>query len=150
MISDAGPRRWKPAEVATVQQVANFLARAISQAEYEEQRHDYVSRLENLDRQKTEFLSTVSHELRTPLTSIQGYLELLLEGEVGPMSSGQRHMLGVIERNTNRLRGPRDLTGAAARGALRARDPLSSISNRCSSAYKLEAAGPAWGPPARD
>src|SRR5205814_9516336 len=66
VISDAGPRRWKPAEVATVQQVANFLARAISQAEYEERRHDYVSRLENLDRQKTEFLSTVSHELRTP------------------------------------------------------------------------------------
>ncbi len=105
VIGDTGPRRWKPAEVATVQQVANFLARAISQAEYEEQRDDYVSRLENLDRQKTEFLSTVSHELRTPLTSIQGYLELLLEGEVGPMSSGQRHMLGVIERNTSRLRG---------------------------------------------
>jgi signal transduction histidine kinase len=105
VISDAGPRCWKPAEVATVQQVANFLARAISQAEYEERRHDYVSRLENLDRQKTEFLSTVSHELRTPLTSIQGYLELLLEGEVGPMPADQRHMLGVIERNTNRLRG---------------------------------------------
>jgi two-component system phosphate regulon sensor histidine kinase PhoR len=105
VISDAGPRHWKPAEVATAQQVANFLARAISQAEYEERRHDYVSRLENLDRQKTEFLSTVSHELRTPLTSIQGYLELLLEGEVGPVPAEQRHMLGVIERNTNRLRG---------------------------------------------
>jgi len=105
VISGSGPRRWKSAEVETVQQVANFLARAISQAEYEERRSDYVSRLENLDQQMTEFLSTVSHELRTPLTSIQGYLELLLEGEAGPMSADQQHMLGVIERNTSRLRG---------------------------------------------
>jgi signal transduction histidine kinase/CHASE3 domain sensor protein len=103
--TDGGRRHWTEAEAALVQQVATFLARAITQAEYELQHGEYVSRLENLDRQKTEFLSTVSHELRTPLTSIQGYLELLLEGEVGPLGADQRHMLGVIERNTTRLRG---------------------------------------------
>jgi signal transduction histidine kinase/CHASE3 domain sensor protein len=103
--TDAGPRHWTAAQAATVQQVATFLARAISQAEVEAQRGEYVSRLEHLDRQKTEFLSTVSHELRTPLTSIQGYLELLLEGEVGPLGPDQQHMLGIIERNTVRLRG---------------------------------------------
>jgi signal transduction histidine kinase len=103
--TDDGPRHWTAAEVATVQQVATFLARAINQAEYETQRGEYIGRLEDLDRQKTEFLSTVSHELRTPLTSIQGYLELLLEGEVGALTSDQQHMLGVIERNTTRLRG---------------------------------------------
>jgi two-component system phosphate regulon sensor histidine kinase PhoR len=103
--TDAGPRRWTDAEATLVQQAATFLARAITQTEYEAQRAEYVARLENLDRQKTDFLSTVSHELRTPLTSIQGYLELLLEGDAGPLGSQQQHMLGVIERNAVRLRG---------------------------------------------
>jgi two-component system phosphate regulon sensor histidine kinase PhoR len=103
--TDTGPRHWTDAEAAMAQQIATFLARAITEAEHAARRREYVDRLEDLDRQKTEFLSTVSHELRTPLTSIQGYLELLLEGEVGPVDDSQRHMLGVIERNTVRLRG---------------------------------------------
>ena len=105
VVNDTGPRAWTNAEAETVQQVATFLARAITQAGYEAQRAEYVARLEHLDRQKTEFLSTVSHELRTPLTSIQGYLELLLGGDVGPLAADQQHMLAVIERNSVRLRG---------------------------------------------
>jgi len=100
-----GPRAWTATEVAVVQQVANFLARAIVQAEHDGQVTEYTSRLEGLDRQKTEFLSTVSHELRTPLTSIQGYLELLRDGDAGPVDPDQQHMLGIIERNAARLRG---------------------------------------------
>jgi signal transduction histidine kinase len=103
--TDTGPRRWTDAEAAMAQQIATFLARAITETEHAAQRREYISRLESLDRQKTEFLATVSHELRTPLTSIQGYLELMLEGEVGPLGEDQRHMLGVVERNTVRLRG---------------------------------------------
>lgn len=103
VLTDEGPRPWSDSAVATIQQTATFLARAITQAEYENQRADYVTRLEHLDRQKTEFLSTVSHELRTPLTSIQGYLELILEDEA--LGGQQRHMLTVIERNAARLRG---------------------------------------------
>jgi signal transduction histidine kinase len=100
-----GPRAWTATEVAVVQQVANFVARAIVQAEQDAHVTEYTARLEGLDRQKTEFLSTVSHELRTPLTSIQGYLELLRDGEAGPVDPGQLHMLGIIERNATRLRG---------------------------------------------
>lgn len=105
VMMDAGPRDWTASEAAFVQQVANFLARAIVQAENDAQRAEYTAQLESLDRQKTEFLSTVSHELRTPLTSIQGYLELLREGDAGPVPDEQQHMLAIIDRNATRLRG---------------------------------------------
>jgi len=35
-------------------------------------------KLEDLDRQKSDFISTVSHELRTPITSIKAFVELLM------------------------------------------------------------------------
>jgi signal transduction histidine kinase/HAMP domain-containing protein len=56
-----------------------------------------------LQRMKDEFVATVTHELRTPLTSIAGYVELLLDGEGGPVTDDQRKFLRVIERNSERL-----------------------------------------------
>jgi signal transduction histidine kinase len=60
-------------------------------------------RLRELDRMKDQFVSTVSHELRTPLSAIVGYLELVLEGEVGPVPDDQRRFLEIVNRNCNRL-----------------------------------------------
>ncbi len=40
-------------------------------------------RLEELDQQKSEFISIASHQLRTPLTAIRGYISLALEGSYG-------------------------------------------------------------------
>jgi signal transduction histidine kinase len=57
-------------------------------------------RLRELDTLKDEFVALASHELRTPLTSINGYLELLLEG---PLTDDQRSFGDIISRNTQRL-----------------------------------------------
>ncbi|MDX6517519.1 MAG: hypothetical protein QOF50_365 [Gaiellaceae bacterium] len=56
-----------------------------------------------LDRMKDDFVSTISHELRTPLTSINGYLEVLLDGDAGKVSAEQAGFLGVIRKNSDRL-----------------------------------------------
>jgi signal transduction histidine kinase len=55
------------------------------------------------ERMKDEFVSLISHELRTPLSSILGYLELVLDDEVQPLTDQQRTYLHTVERNAHRL-----------------------------------------------
>ena len=56
-----------------------------------------------VDRLKSDLISIVSHELRSPLTSIKGYLDLLVEGELGEVSEEHKQYLELILSNTNRL-----------------------------------------------
>jgi signal transduction histidine kinase/HAMP domain-containing protein len=62
-----------------------------------------VTREREVDRLKTEFVALVSHELRTPLTSIKGYVDLLIDGEVGAVNDDQHDFLGVVQANADRL-----------------------------------------------
>ena len=65
-----------------------------------------------LERAKSEFLSSISHELRTPLTSILGYAALLREDSEGIPEAGD--YIDVIERNASRqLRLVEDLLSIA-------------------------------------
>ena len=65
--------------------------------------HREVTAERRAERAKDEFVALASHELRTPLTSIRGYLEMLVEGDVGEVPADQRRVLGIIERNADRL-----------------------------------------------
>jgi PAS domain S-box-containing protein len=62
-----------------------------------------ISERREVDRLKSEFVSTVSHELRTPLTSIRGALGLLAAGVLGELSPEVREILSLAERNSVRL-----------------------------------------------
>ena len=50
------------------------------------------------------FVSMVSHELRTPLTSVIGFLELVLSGAAGPITSESERLLGMARRSSDRLK----------------------------------------------
>jgi len=57
-----------------------------------------VTYLKELDRIKSEFVSTVSHDLRSPLTTVRGYADLV--GALGPVTEQQQQALDKIRRAT--------------------------------------------------
>ncbi len=97
------PRDWLPSEIDLVRAIASELGAALRHAQLYEAERDMVHRLRELDEVKSDFASSISHELRSPLTSITGYVEMLRDHEAGPLTSEQDHMLGVVQRNTDRL-----------------------------------------------
>jgi two-component system phosphate regulon sensor histidine kinase PhoR len=57
-----------------------------------------------VERLKRDLVATVSHELRTPLTAIQATVSMLHEGDGGPLSEMQQRLVGLLDRNADRLR----------------------------------------------
>jgi signal transduction histidine kinase len=51
-----------------------------------------------VDRMKSEFLSTAAHELRTPMASIYGFVEILLSD--GGLNAAQQEYLEIVDRQS--------------------------------------------------
>lgn len=62
-------------------------------------------RLIQLDQARKEFYRNVSHELSTPMTPIVGYVRLLIDAELGPVTPQQLRALTAIDECAARLRG---------------------------------------------
>lgn len=60
-------------------------------------------RLQELDRQKTEFLSIVSHQLRTPLSILKGYIELIKDGAYGKPGAKMVKILDDMDTSNEHL-----------------------------------------------
>jgi two-component system NtrC family sensor kinase len=54
-----------------------------------------ITHLKELDRIKSDFVSTVSHDLRSPLTAILGYVELI--DRAGPVTEQQREFIRRVQ-----------------------------------------------------
>jgi signal transduction histidine kinase len=61
------------------------------------------SRLRELDRMKSDFVSIASHQLRTPLTATKGYVSMLLEGTYGVISDKVERALKMLYASNERL-----------------------------------------------
>lgn len=64
-----------------------------------------LNRITELNQLKTNFISNISHELRTPLAHMLGYMELLKDESLGPVSEDQAHAIQVLLKSYNRLHG---------------------------------------------
>lgn len=85
---------WTTEEVDAALEIGRDLGRAVLHARLFEE-------LQQLDRYKTEMISTLSHELKNPLTAIMGHLELLESGE----GASPERSLAAMGRATLRLSG---------------------------------------------
>ncbi|MCB9667299.1 MAG: hybrid sensor histidine kinase/response regulator [Myxococcales bacterium] len=66
--------------------------------------HESNRRLEHMARLRRDFLRNITHELATPLTPVIGYVGLLLEEQLGPLSPLQKQSLTSMRNSAERLR----------------------------------------------
>lgn len=62
-----------------------------------------ISHLKEMDRLKSEFISTVSHELRTPLTAIRASLGMINSEMFGTLPGEARQLTDIAQESTERL-----------------------------------------------
>ncbi len=94
-VADTKPRSWQEEEIRLLESVGQEVAESI-------ERLRLIEDLQEALQAKEEMIQNVSHELRTPLTLIRGYLELLMDESLGPLTPEQREAVQVMLRNADR------------------------------------------------
>lgn len=62
-----------------------------------------LEKTKRLDRQKTEFLSIAAHQLRTPMSGIKWLVNMVAEGDLGPVSAEATEQLNKGKENIDRM-----------------------------------------------
>ncbi len=64
--------------------------------------HDITLEKE-LENMKDDFLHSITHDLKSPLTSVQGFLNLFIEGELGAVTQDQIRYLKIMIHSSGKL-----------------------------------------------
>ena len=67
------------------------------------QLRERAEHLADVEKAKSEFLNLASHELRGPAATLRGYLSMLEDGTLGPLSEGLRHALPVLQAKASQI-----------------------------------------------
>jgi len=81
-------------EVGDLVESFNIMSNTIKEKEEEARKTDIA---------KDEFLAMITHELKTPLVPIQGYSDLLLSENLGPLTDKQKDRLTIIKSSATSL-----------------------------------------------
>lgn len=71
--------------------------------EHEKMISSQLKSLQELSKQKNEFLAIITHELKTPLVPIIGYTDMLLTQKFGELTEKQQNSLNSIRTNSKSL-----------------------------------------------
>ncbi|MBZ0321074.1 MAG: GAF domain-containing protein [Anaerolineae bacterium] len=64
---------------------------------------DAYRRLQSLNEFREELVHNISHDLRSPMTFVKGYIELMRELMLGPLTDEQNNALEVIDRKSDAM-----------------------------------------------
>lgn len=88
----------------TLEEKSLMLEESLKEIQRLYEREQQISKtLHELNQMKTNFMIVSSHEMRTPLTVLKGYVELLLEGGLGSLTSSQAKSLQTCSRTVEKL-----------------------------------------------
>jgi signal transduction histidine kinase len=90
-------------DVSMLQTIADQAAIAIENGRLLTEREVTIEKLQEVDRLKSEFLTTMSHELRTPLNSILGFADVLLSGIDGDLTDYAQNDVRLIYNSGQHL-----------------------------------------------
>lgn len=62
-----------------------------------------ITRFQELDAAKTNFIATISHELKTPISSLKLSLKLLADSRIGTLNEEQRKLVDTMNEDSLRL-----------------------------------------------
>lgn len=94
--SSALPNAFPPEQLRVLTLLAEQATLAINNARQAETMRD-------VNRMKANFLSLVTHELRSPLNTINGYLDLILEGIAGEINEQQEEFIRRARASSEHL-----------------------------------------------
>ena len=84
----------------------DFLAKPVSAARVSVRVRGAIERrrlLQQVQELRSNFTSMLVHDLRAPITIISAYVDMLIEGEAGPVSQDQRRLFGRIQDSCGRM-----------------------------------------------
>jgi signal transduction histidine kinase len=103
-----GREQLEHASIQQVKQLQNALQDSNRQLEERVARRTQelqqaLQKLTELNQLKANFVANISHELRTPIVPIKSYTELVLSGDLGPLTDEQTMSLEAMTRSIRRL-----------------------------------------------
>ena len=110
-------------DFSTARLMEELESRVAELTQANQQLQEVNRQFQEIDRQRAHFFNVVSHELRTPFTPIRGYIDLLANGAMGPLTPKQQQAIDIVSINL--------------KNALRLLDDLLDLSKLKSSSISL-------------
>ncbi|MDQ6921351.1 MAG: HAMP domain-containing histidine kinase [Candidatus Dormibacteraeota bacterium] len=90
-------------ELSLLEVLARMTGLALSNGQHMQIQRQHAERMEGLEKVKSHILNLVSHELRSPLTVAVGYVSMLEEEALGPLTPESRAVLPIVMAKLNAM-----------------------------------------------